>query len=162
MKFFSVAELCVSDKHPKLVVVPKQGTAEHTNIVNLIVNLLDPVRAAVGKPITVTSGYRAPVLNKAVGGSSTSNHLRGCAADCVTGNKSTDNMLMVKALLNLELDYDECIIEGASFNSKGEIVSAKWIHLAYRKGANRRKLLLTKNFKDYYRVKVEVNMVIKK
>ena len=162
MRYFTVKELCVSDNHPKLVVVPKEGTAEYTNIVSLIENLLDPVREKTGKPIRVSSGYRPPALNKAVGGSSTSNHVRGCAADCTTGSTSADNLLMVRALIELGIRYDECIIEGATFNGQGEITGAKWIHLAYRKGANRRKLLWTKNFKDYYRVKVEVNMVIKK
>lgn len=155
MKFFDVKELCVSDTYPKLVVVPKEGTAEYNNIVNLIDNLLDPVRAKAGKPITVNSGYRNASLNRAVGGSATSNHLKGCAADCVTGNKASDNMSIVKALVELGIDYDECLVEKAVFNAKGEIVSAGWIHLAYRKGANRRKLLWTKNLKDYYPIKVK-------
>ena len=155
MKYFTLTELCVSDKYPKLVVVPKEGTMEYNNIVDLIDNLLDPVREAVGKPIRVSSGYRPQALNKAVGGSPTSNHRYGMAADCTTGNTVADNMLIVKALIRLGIKFDECIIEGATFNSQGEIIGAKWIHLAYRKNANRMKLLWTKDMKTYNQVRVD-------
>lgn len=162
MVYFDVKELCVSGSHPRLVQVPAKGTAEYRNIVLLIEQLLDPIRLKLKKPIRVTSGYRPDALNKAVGGSPTSNHLRGCAADIHTGNDSTDNMLIVKALLSLNIPYDECIIEGAKFNTNGEIISAKWIHVAYRYGVNRMKLLWTKDFKTYNKVKVENSVIIKK
>lgn len=162
MRYFTVKELCVSDNHPKLVVVPKKGTAEYTNIVSLIENLLDPVREKTGKPIRVSSGYRPPALNKAVGGSSTSNHVRGCAADCTTGSTSADNLLMVRALIELGIRYDECIIEGATFNNQGEITGAKWIHLAYRRDNNRMKLLWTKDMKTYSQVKVNNKITLRK
>lgn len=162
MLYFSVQELCVSGSHPKLVQVPKQGTAEYKNIVALIEKLLDPLRAKLGRPIRVTSGYRPSALNKAVGGAANSNHLFGCAADIHTGNDSTDNILIVKSLLELKIPYDECIIEGAKFNANGEIVSAQWIHVAYRSTGNRMKLLWTKDFKTYNKVKVENKIIVKK
>lgn len=162
MLYFSVQELCVSGSHPKLVQVPKQGTAEYRNIVALIEKLLDPLRAKLGRPIRVTSGYRPDALNKAVGGSPTSNHQTGSAADIHTGNDSTDNILIVKSLLELKIPYDECIIEGAKFNTNGEIVSAQWIHVAYRSTGNRMKLLWTKDFKTYNKVKVENKIIVKK
>lgn len=162
MLYFSVQELCVSGSHPKLVQVPKQGTAEYRNIVALIEKLLDPLRVKLGRPIRVTSGYRPSALNKAVGGSPTSNHQTGSAADIHTGNDSTDNILIVKSLLELKIPYDECIIEGAKFNTNGEIVSAQWIHVAYRSTGNRMKLLWTKDFKTYNKVKVENKIIVKK
>jgi uncharacterized protein YcbK (DUF882 family) len=45
--------------------------------------MLERVRAHLGAPVTVTSGYRGPALNRAVGGVPTSDHLAGCAADIV-------------------------------------------------------------------------------
>lgn len=162
MRYFSVKECCVSDKYPKLAVVPKEGTAEYTNIVSLIENLLDPIREKVGKPIRISSGYRPPALNKAVGGSSTSNHLYGRAADCTTGSTAADNLTIVRALLELGTKYDECIIEGATFNGQGEITGAKWIHLAYRKEYNRMKLLWTKDMKTYSQVKVNNKITLRK
>lgn len=162
MRYFSVKELCVSDTFPKLAVVPEKGTSEHTNIVNLIDNLLDPIREKVGRPIRVSSGYRPPALNKAVGGSKTSNHLYGNAADCTTGSTAADNLLIVKALIQLGIRYDECIIEGATLNGQGEIVGAKWIHLAYRREYNRMRLLWTKDMKTYSQVKVDNKITLKR
>jgi len=130
--------------------------------VNLIENLLDPIREKVGKPIRVSSGYRPEALNKAVGGSPTSNHRYARAADCTTGCTAADNLLMVRALIELGIKYDECIIEGAAFNSQGEIIGAKWIHLAYRQDYNRRKLLWTKDMKTYNQVKVDNKITLKK
>ena len=43
--------------------------------------VLEPLRAFAGKPIVISSGYRCPALNQAVGGASQSQHLRGEAAD---------------------------------------------------------------------------------
>lgn len=162
MLYFNVKELCVSGSYPRLVQIPETGSAEYKNIVLLIERLLDPIRARLGKPIRVTSGYRPPALNKAVGGSPTSNHRVGAAADIHTGNDSTDNMLIVKTLLALKIPYDECIIEGAKFSASGEIISAQWVHVAYRHGNNRMKLLWTKDFKTYNKVKVENSFIIKK
>ena len=48
---------------------------------NLCEVVLEPLRAYAGKPIVISSGYRCPALNRAVGGASQSQHLRGEAAD---------------------------------------------------------------------------------
>lgn len=153
MKYFTIKEMSVSGSYPKLVEIPKEGTKEYNHLVYLINNLLDPVREKLGKPIVVTSGYRPPKLNKAVGGSKTSNHLYGCAADIHTGNNSTDNIKIVYAILELGIDYDEVIVEGAEFNKSGELVSAKWIHVATKPTGNRKKFLFTTDFKNYYKLK---------
>lgn len=153
LKYFSVQELCVSGSYPKLVEIPKEGTTVYKNLVYLIENLLDPLREKLGKPVIVTSGWRPTKLNKAVGGSSTSNHLYGCAADIHTGNNSTDNIKIVYTLLELGIDYDEIIVEGAEFSKSGELVSAKWIHVATKPTENRKKFLYTTDFKKYYKLK---------
>lgn len=160
MKYFTVKELCVSGSYPKLVEVPKEGTNEYRNIVFLIENLLDPIREKLGRPVRVTSGYRPPKLNKAVGGSSTSNHLTGCAADIHTGNDSTDNIKIIEALLQLGYSYDEIIAEGAYFDKNDKLISAKWIHVALKPYNNRRKFLYTVDFKTYHQLRL--NTVITK
>ena len=51
------------------------------NLKTLCEVVLEPLRACAGKPIVISSGYRGPALNRAVGGASQSQHLRGEAAD---------------------------------------------------------------------------------
>lgn len=51
------------------------------NLCALAVLVLEPLRLAIGHPLTITSGYRSAVLNRAVGGVSNSYHLTGRAAD---------------------------------------------------------------------------------
>lgn len=161
MKYFKISEFAVSRSFPKLVEVPEAGTTIYNNIVNLIENLLDPVREKLGKPIIVTSGWRPPKLNSAVGGSPTSNHLYGCAADIYTGNNSTDNVKIAKAVLELQIEFDEVICEGAIFNEYGELVSCKWIHVALRQTNNRKKFIFTSDMKNYYRLKYDNGKIFK-
>lgn len=153
LKYFSVRELCCSSSYPKLVEIPKEGSTEYNNLKNLIENLLDPIREKLGGPITVTSGYRPERLNKAVGGATNSNHLYGFAADVHFGNDRSDNVKIIEALLSLNIPYDECIAEKSLFNKSGELVSASWIHVALRPEHNRKKLIYTTNFKNYYPLK---------
>lgn len=64
------------------------------NLTALAENVLEPVRAKLALPITVTSGYRCPRINKSVGGSTNSDHMRGQAADL----KCADMMALWNAL----------------------------------------------------------------
>ena len=118
----------------------KSGTAERNNInngayvtpdnvvaiANLVTNVLQPVREKLGFPMTITSGYRSPALNKLVGGKPTSQHLKGEAADiqCFT-NKQFD-VKKTRALFAAlaEMDVDQLLYER---DSKGSI----WVHVSY-------------------------------
>lgn len=51
------------------------------NLKALCENVLEPLREWYGKPIVISSGYRCPALNRAVGGATTSQHMKGEAAD---------------------------------------------------------------------------------
>lgn len=51
------------------------------NLLRLCDGLLEPLRELIGKPILVNSGYRSPEVNKAIGGSMTSEHMDGRAVD---------------------------------------------------------------------------------
>lgn len=126
---FSIKELCHSDTATSLKIsnVP-ETIAVMDGLLNLIVYVLQPVRDKFG-PIKVTSGYRNTRVNRLVGGSATSNHLHGCAADIIP-QKAT--FRQVYDYITQNLDYDECFIET---NKLGQ----KWLHVAFRKGNNRKK-----------------------
>ncbi len=87
-------------------------------------------------PIVINSGFRSAAVNKAVGGSPTSNHLTGCAADIrVSGMEQALRYAAILLDISDESreDFDELLIER---NARGAI----WLHFAVRPTANRRKL----------------------
>lgn len=90
------------------------------NVARLVDNVLDPLREAWGRPLAVSSGYRCPALNKAVGGSATSHHLRGMAADITTGNNA-DNRRLFQLIINLGLPFTQ-LIDERDFS---------WVHVSY-------------------------------
>ena len=59
--------------------VPNVSQIDHLRM--LCVNILEPLRERIGQPIYVNSAFRSPLVNKAVGGVATSQHLTGDAAD---------------------------------------------------------------------------------
>lgn len=72
----------------------------------LVLNVLQPLRAAWGKPLVLNSGYRCPALNKIVGGRPISQHLKGEAADV-----RTDSPYKLACLArDLRLPYDQMIL----------------------------------------------------
>lgn len=95
------------------------------NLAYLARTCLQPIRDEFG-PVVVSSGYRGPALNKAVGGSATSHHCNGCAADIhVPGAALKD----VFAWIVGNLPFTELIAEN--------IGASMWIHVAVVKGRER-------------------------
>lgn len=90
----------------------------------LAVNVLQPVREHYGKGVKVTSGYRSPEVNASVGGSKTSDHCKGQAAD-----------IEIPGLPNLELaqyikdtlQFTQLILE---FYTPG-VPDSGWVHVSY-------------------------------
>ena len=91
------------------------------------------------EPVIITSGYRSPDVNRAVGGANSSNHLTGCAVDirCVGVEQAIRYAaILLDAADDRQEDYDELLIER---NRKGRY----WVHFAVRppKEGNRRKTM---------------------
>lgn len=79
------------------------------NLRRLCVDILQPLRESAGRPITISSGYRPPKLNELIGGSTTSAHMDGRAADLIIeGMSPLEVSQMIRAL---ELPYDQVIHE---------------------------------------------------
>ena len=72
-------------------------------------SLLDPLRRALG-PLRVNSGYRSRAVNAAVGGSSTSAHMRGLAADIASYSGAYDPEDIIAALVAERMDFDQVIL----------------------------------------------------
>ena len=83
MKYFSIEELVKSATAERLAIDNTPPRAAQRMLTILVEQLLDPIRRRYGAPIIVTSGYRCPALNTAVGGVTNSHHIVGCAADIV-------------------------------------------------------------------------------
>lgn len=89
----------------------------------LCVEVLEPARAAVG-PLRISSGYRCPELNAQVGGSVTSAHPQGYAADVVPLAVSKKTFAK---WIKTNCDYDQIILEFGERSMSGE---PAWIHVS--------------------------------
>ena len=100
------------------------------NIEYLAKNLLQPLRDTYGKPIKITSGYRSADVNKAVGGSTTSQHTKGQAVDIV----ADDNKALFD-LIKSKFDFDQLIWE------YGTDKQPAWVHVSIKKTGNRKQIM---------------------
>lgn len=80
-KYFSLSELLKSSTADRKRINNAPSFTVVENLNKLCQLVLDPARSELNAPITVTSGYRCPELNNAVGGVGNSQHVTGCAAD---------------------------------------------------------------------------------
>lgn len=143
-KYFTLEELFHSDKavsmglnnDPRNILSVNNSEIIITNITRLVVEVLDPARELLGKPISVSSGYRSEKLNKAVGGANTSQHLLGEATDITCYNNK-----YLFDIIKQNLIFDQLILEESTINGK----KVEWVHVSYRKGKNRKQAFRMQN-----------------
>ena len=126
--YFTNNELTESATAKRLGIKNEPTKAQWINLFAIRDNVLNPLREKFGKPIRITSGYRSPELNKAVGSKKpTSQHTKGEAVDITAINKA-DNKELFELCKTLE--FDQLIDES----------NLTWIHISY-KVPNRKQIL---------------------
>lgn len=117
-KNFTLQELTVTNSG-----LPNVPNAEQIANLEILVNdILQPLREQFGKPIRVTSAFRSDAVNKHIGGSKTSQHCKGQAADLVC----EDNAHLF-GLISKNFKFTQLIWEG------GNSQQPKWVHVGYDK-----------------------------
>lgn len=133
-EYFKLSEFTRSQTASELGFLNVPLESDIQNLDLLVSNILDPLRKAWGKPIIVTSGYRVPRLNEAVGGVKNSDHLYGRAADIVPQDPKDFKKFteFIKDFLK-DKEFKQCIIE-----KKG---NSRWIHISYDENNNKKQFL---------------------
>ena len=137
---FTLSELTVSETAARkgLNNQPAAGSKELSNLTRLA-GVLEQVRSLVGRPVVVTSGYRSKAVNKAIGGSVSSAHMSGLAAD-INCPGLTPKQICQKIEAS-GIQYDQLILE---FPDNGG-----WCHLGLSEGAPRRQELTIRKGTGY-------------
>lgn len=128
---FSLAELCYSSTAIRKG-IDNTPDAETTENLRVLAGYLERVRLLFGGPIHIDSAYRSPKVNKAVGGSETSSHVLGQAADIVVPGYTPFEVCTM--ISESDIPFDQVIYEG------------NWCHLGI--GDRMRKQVLTAHFED--------------
>ena len=127
MKFFSIEELTQSATAKRLGIDNTPSDKIKNNLTLFIEKVLDPIREDWGSPIIVSSGYRCPELNKAVGGANTSGHQYGYCADLqVKGGMKKIRELadfIFKWMKDHNMKFDELIWEKSG--------GVTWLHFCW-------------------------------
>ena len=144
-KYFTLYEMTASPTAKRLGIDNTPTEAVKKNLLALVTNVLDPLRLNWGRPVIVTSGYRCPALNKAVGGASSSQHATGEAADIRTVSDDPDeNMKLLRCLIESNLPFDQLISEYVDSQNR-----PNWIHVSF--GPRHRRQMLTCRNGRYYK-----------
>ena len=119
-----------------------------SNMKLLAEKVFEPLREWVGGPIRINSFFRGPELNKAIGGSSKSQHCKGQAVDIDDGRCNKTNAEMYRFIKD-ELEFDQMIWEF------GDDKNPNWVHVSYvSEDENRNRCL--KAYKDKSKTKYKI------
>jgi zinc D-Ala-D-Ala carboxypeptidase len=131
-KNFTLSEITRSNTAARLNIKNAPNKEHLKNMQVLVRDLIQPMRDALG-PIRISSGYRSPALNRAIGGSSKSQHCKGQALDLQFWKNGE--------MCNKEI-YDWVIKEGIEFDQMINEFDYAWIHISLRSDNKNRKMIL--------------------
>jgi hypothetical protein len=116
--------------------ISNMPTAEHIeNFKKLAANIFQPIREHFGKPIIISSGYRSAELNKAIGGSLSSQHCSGEAIDIDMDGTDITNAQIFNYIKE-NLNFDQMIWEF------GTDTNPDWVHVSFASNRSQRKQIL--------------------
>ena len=161
-KNFTLQELIKSNTALRLGIdntPSKEGIMKLTILATSVLQLL---RDRIGA-LRITSGYRSPQLNTAISGSNKSQHTKCEAVDIQYVKRGRmDNLLIYQALIDLDIDFDQCILEFGDSTATSDPTSPAWIHLSYKITDNRKQVLVAykdDNNKTKYRPLIKYNSI---
>ena len=161
-KNFTLQELIYSSTAMRLGIDNSPTKEGVLKLTLLATSLLQPLRERLGA-LRVTSGYRSPQLSEAIGSSANSQHCRYEAVDMQFVKRGKmDNLLIYQALIDLDLDFDQCILEFGNSTKELDPTHPAWIHLSWKVTDNRKQVLIAykdKNNKTKYRPKIKYNSI---
>jgi uncharacterized protein YcbK (DUF882 family) len=143
---FSLAEMTKSETALRQGLDNTPGDEEIENLRKLAENVLQPIREAYGRGVKVNSGFRHPDVNAAVGGSRTSDHCKGQAADIeIPGVANAD----LAQWISENLEFRQLILE---FYTPG-VPDSGWVHVSYVEGDNKKQVMtaMKENGKTVYK-----------
>jgi len=130
-KNFVLSEITRSNTAKRLNISNAPDKEHLRNMQRLITNLIQPIRDSLG-PIRITSGYRSPQLNRAIGGSRKSQHCKGEALDLqFWKDGQMCNQEIYDWVLKQEIEFDQMINE----------FDYAWIHISLKEKDNRKMVL---------------------
>jgi hypothetical protein len=131
---FSLAELTKSETALRHDMDNTPSLREIDHLQALVDNVLQPIRDHFGKSVRVNSGFRHPEVNAKVGGSTTSDHCKGMAADIeIAGVANADLARWIAD----NLEFRQVILE---FYTPG-IPDSGWVHASYNTDDNKKQML---------------------
>ena len=133
----SLAEVTRSESAKRRGISNMPTPSHIENFKLLAENVFEPIRKHFGKPIHISSGYRSDALNKAIGGSKTSQHCTGEAIDIdMDGSAGGVTNKMVFDYIKDNLNFDQLIWEF------GTASNPDWVHVSFESTGKQRKQVL--------------------
>lgn len=156
------------------------------NLQYLVETTLQPIRDLIDYPIRITSGYRSPLLNKIIGGSPTSQHCKGEAADCQllprflydaaaeNSKEKISEQIRDSTTKNIKPDINEnfylfsliCLnlddldVDQVIHEYGEDFGRPSWIHVSASRRLNKRQILAIGNYTNHIYLQPSVNQAV--
>jgi hypothetical protein len=134
-KNLSLREVTKSITAERLGVKNTPDKEDIANLIDIATHVFQPLRDHFDVPIAVSSGFRCKELNKAVGGSKTSEHMVGRALDLDADIYGGVTNKEIFEFIKKNLEFNQLIWEF------GDDENPDWVHVSYHKGNNKKRVL---------------------